>query len=643
MIWSAAGGDSKHGIGAKIMRGRFGRFLVAGVVTVLALPATIAVTESVGGAITSGCVSTEGPVAEGASGDMTVSCETDNADQGTNPYITDYPNARWHSGAIREFTACTWSFGGTAVSCGAAQGAPGSAADINHTATGHTTTAGIRTFIVAHGGGNNWTLSRPATKAAFGTGKFWIENSTARAVGNAAGSAPDPVEAAQGLTTVNGSTTVTASGAAVANFLAADVGKSISSTCIPTGATITARASTTSVTISSAADCGQSSQPGTVAGSDYTTGARVLTDVAINAGSTTITSASAIFLDSDIGLYVKGVGIPALAYIVSAGGFGTTAVISAAATASSKDPIATTVTGTPNGIVTVGRPTLTAPKDGDKMSALLTQIALSPALVPGARDCGSGESSGFAVPGVWQNPGKFSKILFLGTVPIPDISGALAQIVYKTSVVSFAAYVVPTTASGDFEVQFPFVPTGIAVCAGANVAAGFRFHGSSASQALIPTGVGRPGSAAVRGLEGLNAAGTPSVDTASLQNDQKTNKVYTLVTSNTTATYTLTYGGNPTAAIKGNDIAKNVAKALRAVTGLALNVDVTQPDPPNGTYTITFVGALAASNTPTLSGAGSGFTSLAVATAGSTVTHIYPGTACTLARPNTFGWVCGNG
>ena len=630
------------------MRGRLGRFMVAGVVTVLALPATIAVTESVAGAITSGCVSTMGPVAEGAASDMTVSCVTDAADQGTNPEVTDYSNARWHSGAIREFTLCTWALGGTAVSCGAAQGAPGSAADVNHTATGHVTTAGIRTFITANTGGNNWTLSRPATKAAFGTGKFWIENSTARAVGNAAGTAP--VEIANGLTTVNGSTTVLANLAAVANFNAGDVGKSISSECIPSGATIASVVSTIQVTMSNAATCTQSVLPGTVAGDEYTTAARVLSDVAINAGSTTITSVSAIFQASDIGLYVKGVGIPALAYITAVGGFGTTAVISAAATASTKDPIATTVTGTANGLVYVGKPTLTAPKDGDKVGALLTQITLNPGLVPGSRACASGESTGFGVPATWQNPGKFSKILFLGVVSIPDITGAIAQIVYKTSVTTFAAYVIPTSATGDFVVKFPFVPTSIAVCPGTNVAAGFRFHSSSTSQSTVPTGVGRPGSAAVRGILGLNAAGTPETTTPELNNDTNVNKVYTLATNGLpTSTFTLTYNGCTTTALKGSDTAKNIDKALRLLTGacggvgvypLSLNVNVTGTAP---SFTITFVRALAASNTPTLTGAGAAFTSLVVPTAGSSTPHSFPGTACTLSRPNTFGWVCGNG
>jgi len=644
------------------MRARFRKLLVAGVVAALSVPAFVAVTPSVSGAAPT-CDSTMAPVVLGGQGAMTTGCVTVAADLSQNPVIYDYTTARWHQGAIREFSSCTWTAGSTNVTCGVAQGAPGGVGDVNHSVTGGVASAatttlpassdGIagRSFIVSHNGGNNWTLSQAAVKAKVGTGKFWIDNTTARSVGICAGS---PIPACtKGLNTTNGSTTVTATDAATANFISGDVGSGISGECIPSGATILSVTNTTQVTISAPADCTSSAKPGTINGGvDSPSSARVIQDAAYLAGDPTLTSASAVFSNADIGLYVKGTGIPANAYILSVNS-ASSVELSVSPTAGTKDPVATTILGTPNGVVQIGRPSLTAPKDGDQVSSLLTVISLTPAFVPGSRACAANEPSGFTLAGAWYNPGKFQKMSFLGAT-VPDVSNAIGQIVFKTAVTTFAAYVV-RDALNLYRVEFPNVPTSLANCAGGSVAAAYSFNGSTTSQGALGLGVGRPGTAVVRGLDDTGNSNVV------YNNFKYTNEVVNVNPNGATSgTFTLNVPacGGTTTAIKYNDSATNVTKALRLTNagggppppgGYPCSLNVTAVAALGGSWDITFSGAfrgvnvgaitVAADNT-----AGGGGVTVSTITQGSTdATLTASGDPCTVVNPALTTFPCGLG
>jgi hypothetical protein len=142
--------------------------------------------------------------------------------------------------------------------------------------------------------------------------------------------------------TTSGSATVTSSSL----FVATDVGRPIWGPGIPSGATITAFTSASSVTISSNATA-TSSVTGYVGRSGAPTTNTSLAVGTTNA-STTVTSA-ALFLSTDVGMRISGTGIPADAYI-TAFASASSVTISAAATATGS-PTATVVRG---GSMTVG-------------------------------------------------------------------------------------------------------------------------------------------------------------------------------------------------------------------------------------------------------------------------------------------------
>lgn len=87
--------------------------------------------------------------------------------------------------------------------------------------------------------------------------------------------------------------------------------------------------------------------------------------------------------------------------------------------------------------VVVGVASNGAPADGAPMAELSASLNLSPGVVPFLDDCAKNTLTGFAVEGVWRNPGSYVRSLVFGN-PLPV---STAQILFPTSIVSFAGYV----------------------------------------------------------------------------------------------------------------------------------------------------------------------------------------------------------
>jgi hypothetical protein len=236
-------------------------------------------------------------------------------------------------------------------------------------------------------------------------------------------------------------------------------------------------------------------------------------DDASSVALNTITSPAARFLVSDIGLRVSGTGITQPCYIASRTG--------GVATLSSN---CSTISAGPN-LVTIGDPSKTAPATTDTVLNQGVQLPLSPTLVPGSQPCSADNSSGFGIEGTWRNPGNF--VPNSGFAVQPPNSKAIGQILFSTSVISYAAFVVeepalndPANASYHFNIEFPNVPTGLALCPSTPTSPGLGFsigiNGTAVSQAALATGVGRPATAQLRSTR---ASTTGSTSTGILTDD----------------------------------------------------------------------------------------------------------------------------
>jgi hypothetical protein len=279
----------------------------------------------------------------------------------------------------------------------------------------------------------------------------------------------------------------------------------------------------------------------TVGGDELPRAARVITDLSTTTASTTITSASAHFDSTDVGLGIDaalldydGVAptedpIPAGAYIASVTN-DTTAVLSANATKTFGPTLPASCFGSANGFIpgsttkvtptslctpvtaTIGAVSTTAPLTGDVMSQLATSLQLDPSLVSGSDFCSAGTPEGFTISGTWSN---------LPTTAIPaSASGAMAKIDYPTAVVSFFAFIVPRYVSGDavngaehVDIVYPSVPTDIALCTGGEVVTILKYNATAVSQQKLVTGTGQPSSSQIRGLD--DSTGVKTVTFAS--------------------------------------------------------------------------------------------------------------------------------
>jgi hypothetical protein len=443
---------------------------------------------------------------------LQVSCVLTTATAGTSQFYNteDFPQAVWHVGAGRIVTGSTTCPSTPCSKTITLTAGTFTSADLNHGISGYSAStpldvslagsnlpAGV--FIVAVPSATTATLNLPATAA--GTGKRWtVENSDSRAV-------------ADGHLTA-ASTTVTS---ATAHFCKSglagcgtnsDVGRAISGTDLQHATTISAVTSTTQITLSKTASASSTTEGLTIGPASNQTTARFVHDVHTTSASTTVTSASASFQSWDRNLPVVGTNIPAGARIVTVTN-ATTVVLSAAATAA-----------TTTGSLTIGSPSATAPKNGDTALNLGAELDLSPNLVAGSDPCTANTPEGFSITGAWQNPGSYASVAPFGSSTDASLKRpTIAQFAVPTAVVTFAGYVeqMPgfsgdTTAQPHYDLIFPFLPTGIAVCqtGTAGVASTFEFIAVPHSQSGLPTGIGTPNTAQARALKDITTASVSS-------------------------------------------------------------------------------------------------------------------------------------
>jgi hypothetical protein len=457
------------------------------------------------------------PVVDGSASNLKVNCTVQPASPGTGvnvERIQDFDNVQWHNGAGHEIVADITS-GSTAVTFvpGAANGLLLGAADTNKTITGLISgDIPPADFVVSENvGGNSLVLAIAATKTVTNA-KLLVENGPGRSVADAI------------LT--NGSNVVNS---ATANFVAGDVGFNLDASDLPQGTTITAVNSLTKVHVSASAsatataDCASGCSASidanpTTETANPTTTARMVGDVHTTKLSTTITSASANFQQSDVGLViVEKSDIAANARIASVTN-ATTAVMSAAASKTAT-----------SGQTFIGLPSATAPLDGDYVSQLATSLIENPGLVSGARPCSENTPTGALLNGSWENPN--TKGFALTGHPGLDFSGtdiglldhpAIAQILYATPVVSFAAYVDQTpgntySSNPHIEIVYPFLPTALGTCPNTGNAASYSYIGETTGQSKFATGFGRPGTTGVRAVNSFEAGTGPVTGTANVQ------------------------------------------------------------------------------------------------------------------------------
>jgi hypothetical protein len=469
-----------------------------------------------------GCKNTTTPAAEmghypawpGSQSYLRVACIFNHSTQGSGDFVSstftihDFANVIYHNGAARTMTANAASgIGATTISVADCQGA---AAYVNRGITGPgLANRTIVTSVVggcAPGGTLNLNKAIVAPGVAIGN-NFLVENSAVRSTGEAIVSTVSPH--------------ITSN---ILNFTAADNGMSVDGTDIPNGATLTFLTATTAdisiaptaagvnqtITIGGTLDGASVAPLGPITTTRTVTGAS-------SAAANTITSTRARFAASDIGLKVAGPGITQPCFIASV----TATIATLTSGCSTIGPL--------NPSFTIGDPSRTAPLPTDTVLNQGVQLPLNPALVPGSAPCAADEPAGFGIEGTWVNPGSFvNPSTQPGAQPQPPGTGsaskAVGQILFTTSVVSFAAYVLeipgglgidPLIGGYHFNVVFPNVPTGAALCPSTPTSSGFGFsigiNGTTVSQAAIATGFGRPATAQLRSTRASTTGATSTI------------------------------------------------------------------------------------------------------------------------------------
>jgi len=299
----------------------------------------------------------------------------------------------------------------------------------------------------------------------------------------------------------------------------------------------------------------------TVGADEIVSTTRIINDQTYSAGGGKITSSTAGFSASDIGLPISGCGVASYAngatldtqgqnYITEVGSdsAGTTWAKTKGGVYGNSYPVvpagANTATCTQAfgsyGInLTIGLPSVSSAVNGDVMSTVASTLNLSPSLVPGSDACATNTYEGTTIQGQWYNPGfigassafsgnpspstsqSVSLVLSpaLAITPIAAPSNTIGAIKYPTAVVSFWAFVSlrsssetiadKTFAAGTAKISLPWVPTLLALCPGTGISSEYTFQGTSIGTQSIATGTGRP-STALRGLK----AGATSGDVA---------------------------------------------------------------------------------------------------------------------------------
>jgi hypothetical protein len=233
-------------------------------------------------------------------------------------------------------------------------------------------------------------------------------------------------------------------------------------------------------------------------------------DDASSAVTNQITSAAARFFVTDVGLRVSGAGITQPCYIQTRNSVTLVTLSSNCATVNA-GPYT----------VTIGEPSRTAPTASDTVLNEGVQLPLNPSLVPGVQPCSTDNSSGFGVEGSWLNPGSFVGGPFATQ---PPNTKAVGEILFTNPVITYGAYVLeipgglgidPLIAGYHFNLVFPNVPTGAALCPSTGTSPGLGFsigvNGTTLSQQAIPTGVGRPETSQLRSTRFTTGGSTTTV------------------------------------------------------------------------------------------------------------------------------------
>jgi hypothetical protein len=491
------------------------------------------------------CDETMNPAASGNSSGLVIGCTFDSTGTASSLTITDYADAVWHYGAARNVNVTVTRTGGTAgttagqttiksrptnntalASCaGSPAGQTGipagnlaiGAADINHSIENAASTpahAGIfinpGSFIkavVASGTGCTQVITVTLSQPTLAGGPL-CPASPGPATGSCANSVGANVQVDNGTgravkdgVTTAGSSTVTS---ASAHFLANDVGKGLSGGDLPDGATISLVNSVTSVTLVCTNCVGgftgvtaHSALVLTLSPANPPTSARYVTDFSEAVAGRTITSASAEFSPSDVGLPV--IFTPAIAGLAGAR-IGTTAADGSTATLAGGGT-ANITTGAH--LFTLGLPTKTAPATGDVGGTLAILLKVNPTVSPTSPPCAANKVSGFQIPLLWKNPGAYNTVVaggsnqFSGTSPAAT---SVAQFDFNTAPTSFSGYLEQhyTTTGGVqgpslYKVHYTFLPITVGLCPGTGDATTFSFSGLSLKIAQNPSFTGGGG------------------------------------------------------------------------------------------------------------------------------------------------------
>jgi hypothetical protein len=282
-----------------------------------------------------------------------------------------------------------------------------------------------------------------------------------------------------------------------------DIGRSISGTRIPHGATITAVNSLTQIVISissiacptgvSAANCNELS----IGAKPTLSTSRQIKDATF-VSPNKVCSASAGFTQTDVNLPISSVGTPAK---IPAGDYITAVGATGCPVGTTEATLKTNFIAGTNTNVSIGGRSSDAPQNGDAVMSLASELSVSPSLAAGVPACTENSAIGSVLVGKWQNPGGFSTAS-LGQPSSTAITGPLiAQLNVTTGAgtPAFAGYVMLAKAgtAGDsntgahVDIVFPLLLTGIAVCPAPNdvgVATTFRFFGSTLSQSAAGAG-----------------------------------------------------------------------------------------------------------------------------------------------------------
>ncbi|MFZ6004055.1 MAG: hypothetical protein ACOYXM_09000 [Actinomycetota bacterium] len=460
--------------------------------------AGIAISPAEAAVATNGCKNSVIPGAEighypaqpASQSGLRVSCNFRN-DTGNNMVtgtftIHDFDVAMYHNGAARTITnTASIASGATTFTATNFAGATGFVNRVITQVGG--TGIPARTFVKSISGAGLVTLSNPTVAVIPAGTSFKIDNGHSR-------SRTDVV-------TTAASTTITS---ATANFTAADVGLSVGGTFIAADTTIASVTNSTTVVLTNAATASGASQTVTFGGSLLNTTTRTVNNAAITS-ATVINSSAAKWKTDDVGLPVYGPGIPANTYILSVSG------------ANATTTGGMTVNAGPLN-VTIGDPSVTAPTSADTIANQGVQLNLNPVLVAGSDACFNNTTEGFTTVATWRNPGSFAGTGSFNTQPAG--TKAIGQIFFDTSVADFSAFVIerPLLVAGDpiGSTHYDLVlnsPTSLALCPSSATSTGLGFslgvHASTASQAQLAPGVGKPGTAQFRSILPQAGAGYP--------------------------------------------------------------------------------------------------------------------------------------